>query len=161
MQQIGVQKIFWDSFELVINTHAQRLARDIADSLAQDAKPLLESIQSEKVGVYLFEDSEETNYMEMRCAHYRPIPTMPYFVVECMEPVLWFANSVGRSCTCLYHSLHPCVKHTSWVVLQPYRDGDDTYYLDSCNERVYNAEGNICGTFKNKCVRVFRESGLE
>ena len=157
MQRIGIQKIFWDSFELVLTTQAKRLVKDIADSLGEDAAPLLKSIQSEQVGVYLFEETGDidTGYMEMRCSHCNPIPTMPHFVTECMEPVIWSANPSGRVTTCLQHALHPCPKQDSWLTLRRYVDDDITYYVDAGNERVYDADGNLCGTYKDGRMRIF------
>jgi hypothetical protein len=157
MQRIGIQKIFWDSFELVLSTQAKRLVKDIADSLGEDAAPLLKSIQSEQVGVYLFEETEDTDtsYMEMRCSHCTPIPTMPHFVTQCMEPVVWSANPSGRVATCLQHALNPCPKQESWLTLSRVVDDDTTYYVDVRNERVYDLNGELCGTYKNGRIRVF------
>jgi hypothetical protein len=90
MKQIGIPKIFWDSFEFAVSTQAKRLAKDVADALGQDAGPLIAEIQKEKIGVYLFEDPtlETLDLSEMRCGHTMPVPGSPCFRTLCSEPVV-------------------------------------------------------------------------
>ena len=157
MNQIGVQKIFWDAFELALNTQTKRLARDIADVLGQDATPLLKSLQSEKAGVYLFEESntEDIEFFDMRCEHFTPIPGRAHLVTACMEPVIWSANPAARVRTCLYHSLHPCPKLDSWLVLVPFLHDDATYYVDKVGRTVYTTEGELCGIYSKGRITLF------
>lgn len=157
MYKIGVQKLFWDAFELALSTQAKRLARDIADALGEDATPLLKSLQTEKTEVYLFEESnsEDVEFLDMRCKHYTPISGKPYYVVACMEPVVWSANPSGRVETCLHHSLYPCPKKASWSVLVPLVYNDVAYYIDRKEEMVYTADGELCGRYSNNDGRIF------
>jgi hypothetical protein len=147
MNKIGVQKLFWDAFELALSTQTKRLARDIADALGQDAKPLLVALQAEKTGVYLFEESntDDIEFLDMRCTHFTPIPGKEMYVAKCMEPVVWSANPAVRVRACLHHSLHPCVRNASWPILVPFLHEDATYYIDKAAEQVYNEGGELCG----------------
>ena len=147
MNKIGVQKLFWDAFELALSTQTKRLARDIADALGQDAKPLLVALQAEKTGVYLFEESntDDIEFLDMRCTHFTPIPGKEMYVAKCMEPVIWSANPAVRVRACLHHSLHPCIRNASWPILVPFLHEDATYYIDKAAEQVYNESGELCG----------------
>lgn len=159
MNKIGINKLFWDAFELALTTKTKQLARDIADSIGEDAAPLLKSLASESVGVYLFEEAEQDGeILDMRCSHYKPIPGKPTFVSQCMEPVIYSANPDVKYDTCLYHSLHPCSKEGSWVILTPTVYDNISYYIDKSAGVVYNMDGVLCGRYlSNKRVCIFEK----
>jgi len=131
MKQIGIPKIFWDSFEFAVSTQAKRLAKDVADSLGQDAGPLIAEIQKEKIGVYLFEDPtlETLDLSEMRCGHTMPVPGAPCFRTLCSEPVVWSTNPVARPGACLYHSLNPELRDATWKTFSLLEHDGERYYL--------------------------------
>jgi len=131
MKQIGIPKIFWDSFEFAVSTQAKRLAKDVADALGQDAGPLIAEIQKEKIGVYLFEDPtlETLDLSEMRCAHTMPVPGSPCFRTACSEPVVWSTNPVARPGACLYHSLNPELRDATWKTFSAWEHGGERYYV--------------------------------
>lgn len=155
MNKVGVQKLFWDAFELALSTQTKRLARDIADAVGQDAKALLAALQTEKTEVYLFEESnsEDIEFLEMRCKHYTPIPGKPHYVAKCMEPVVWSANPGGRVSSCLHHSLYPQPLKKSWTILNPIVYDDVEYYIDPIEGHVYTADGDLCG--RKQAERLF------
>lgn len=157
MNKIGVPKLLWDAFELAITTKTKQLARDIADSLGEDAAPLLKSLASETVGVYLFEEADQDGeFLDMRCSHYTPIPGKPNFVAACMEPVIYSASI--KHDTCLYHSIHPNPKDPVWVVLTPLAYDNITYYIDKASAKAYDVDGNVCGRYSpNKGLFVFHQ----
>ena len=147
MRKIGVQKIFWDAFEIALSTQTRRLARDIADALGKDADPLLKSLETEKAGVYLFEEAncEDIEALEMRCDQFTPIPGKPHFVTACMEPVVWSANPGGRISKCLFHAANPNPKRAEWTVLNPIVYDGTEYYIQADTNEVYDAAGELCG----------------
>jgi len=157
MNKIGVQKIFWDAFELALSTQTKRLARDIASVLGKDAAPLIKSLEAEKTGVYLFEEAnmEDIEFFDMRCEHFTPIPGRTHLVTACMEPVIWSANPAARVPTCLHHSLHPSKKLDSWLVLVPFLHDDVTYYIDKAGRSVYTTDGELCGTYSKGRITLF------
>jgi len=157
MKQIGVQKIFWDAFELAVSVQAKRLAKDIADALGQDAAPLLAELKNEKVSVYLFDESDSGNSdpLEMRCKHCIPIANNPAWRTPCLEPVLWSANPAARTNTCLHHSLNPELRDPKWREMIAYKYDDIAYYIDQEDHHVYDEEGVLCGRYdpvKNKII---------
>ena len=157
MKQIGIQKIFWDAFELAVSTQANRLARDIADCLGKEPGPLLSEIRNEKVGVYLFEDSglEDVDVLEMRCPH---VCQIGKWITPCMEPVLWSANPVKRTGTCLQHSLEPEPKNPGSKEFIKWENEGSTYYISKEEGQVYTAEGILCGRYTSKKITLFEIS---
>ena len=158
MIKIGIQKLFWDAFELALRTQTKILARDIADSLGVDAAPLLASLLNEKTEVYLFEESNSEDIefaLDARCKHYTPIPGKPHYVTECMEPVVWSANSSGRVFACLHHSLHPCPLDRTWTVFTPVAYDDAQYYVDKVEQKVYTVDGELCGRYSDGRLHMF------
>jgi len=133
MKQIGIQKIFWESFEFAVSTQAKRLARDIADALGQDAAPLIAEIQNDKIGVYLFEDSglEDTDLSEMRCGHTMPVSDVPALRTPCMEPVVWSTNPVARPGACLYHCVNPEPRDPAWKSFTAWEHEGERYYINT------------------------------
>jgi len=159
MKQIGVQKIFWDAFELAISTQARRLAKDIADAVGQDPEPLLLELKNEKVSVYLFEDStlDDVDVLDMRCRHSMPICGQPSWRTPCLEPVIWSTNPVGRVGACLHHALTPEPRDPKWKEMLQWEYDDVTYYISATEGLVYSAEGTLCGRYdaKKKKVVIF------
>lgn len=163
MNKIGIPKLFWDAFELALSTKTRQLARDIADSLGKDVTPLLKSLTSESVGVYLFDEAEQNGeFLDMRCSHYTPVSGKSTYVTVCLEAVIYSANPEIKHTTCLYHSLHPCPKNSAWVILTPFIHEDVSYYIDKLSGEVYNSKGKLCGRYSpNKGARVFENvSGI-
>lgn len=158
MNKIGIPKLFWDAFELALTTKTKQLARDIADALGEDAAPLLKSLVSETVGVYLFEEAEqEGEILDMRCKHYTPIPGKPNFVAACMEPVIYSATV--KHDICLHHSLHPNPKDPAWVILTPVVYDNAAYYINKTSGEAYDNEGKLCGRYlPNKGLLLFEET---
>jgi hypothetical protein len=158
MNKIGIPKLFWDAFELALTTKTKQLARDIADALGEDAAPLLKSLVSETVGVYLFEEAEqEGDFLDMRCKHYTAVPGKPNFVTACMEPVIY--SAAVKHDTCLHHSLHPNPKDSAWVILTPIVSDDVTYYINKASGETYNEAGVLCGRYSlERGLLIFEES---
>ena len=157
MNKIGVPKLLWDAFELAITTKTKQLARDIADSLGEDAAPLLKSLASETVGVYLFEEADQDGeFLDMRCKHYTIMPGKPNFVAACMEPVIY--SAAIKYDTCLHHSMHPNPKDPAWVILTPLAYDNIMYYIDKLSGEAYDVDGKLCGRYSsNKGLFVFDE----
>ena len=160
MKKIGVQKIFWDAFELAVSTQAKRLVKDIADVLGQDPAPLLAELKNEKVGVYLYEDSalDDVDVLDMRCSHSMPICGQPLWRTACLEPVIWSANPVGRTGACLHHSINPEPRDPTWKEFLRWDSTDITYYVSMEDSTVYTVEGKLCGHYsaKKKTVTLFK-----
>jgi hypothetical protein len=148
MNKIGVSKLFWDAFELALTTKTKQLARDIADSLGVDATPLLKSLTSETVGVYLFDEAQQDGEcIEMRCSHYTPLPGKPTYVAACMEPVVYSANPAIKHTTCLHHALYPNPRDPTWSLLTLLVYDAVLYYIDKTCGNAYNANGKLCGRY--------------
>ena len=157
MKKIGIQKIFWDAFELAVSTQANRLARDIADCLGKDPGPLLSEIRNEKVGVYLFEDSglDDIDVLDMRCNH---VSLCHKWLTPCMEPVLWSSNPVKRTGACLQHSLEPKQKDPQLKEFIKWENEGTTYYISTEDGLVYTTEGTVCGRYSSSIVTLFEIS---
>ena len=159
MKKIGVQKIFWDAFELAVSTQAKRLVKDIADVLGQDPTPLLAELKEGTIGVYLYEDSalDDVDVLDMRCRHSMPIGGRPLWRTPCLEPVIWSANPVGRQGACLYHSLNPEPRDPKWAEFLQWDHANVTYYVATEDSTVYTVEGELCGRYsaKKKTVALF------
>ena len=165
MNKIGIPKLFWDAFELALTTKTKQLARDIADALGEDAAPLIKSLASETVGVYLFDEAEqEGDFLDMRCSHYTAVPGKPTYVTACMEPVIYSATT--KHTTCLHHSLEPNPKDPAWRLLTPlvYDNTplvyDNTpYFIDKSSGEAYNEKGALCGRYSpERGLLIFEES---
>jgi len=156
MKKIGVQKIFWDAFEMAVSTQANRLARDIAATLGQDPGPLLSQLRNEKVGAYLFEGAEpDSDPVEMRCSHVSSVGPNLSWKLACMEPVLWSENPLERTGLCLHHSLHPEPRSPAWKEFLEWKDGDTRFYICVEDGTVYNETGELCGRYLNKKITLF------
>jgi len=149
MNKIGIPKLFWDAFELALTTKTKQLARDIADALGEDAAPLIKSLASETVGVYLFDEAEqEGDFLDMRCSHYTAVPGKPTYVTACMEPVVYSATT--KHTTCLHHSLEPNPKVSAWRLLTPLVYDNTPYYIDKASGEAYNEKGALCGRYSSE-----------
>lgn len=157
MNKIGVPKLFWDAFELALTTKTKQLARDIADSLGEDAAPLLKSLASETVGVYLFDEADQDGeFLDMRCSHYTALPGKLTYVTACMEPVVYSATT--KHTTCLHHSLEPNPRDPAWTILTPLVYDNTPYYIDKASGKVYDEKGVLCGRYSlEKGLRIFEE----
>jgi hypothetical protein len=158
MNKIGIPKLFWDAFELALTTKTKQLARDIADALGEDAAPLIKSLASETVGVYLFDEAEqEGGFLDMRCSHYTALPGKPTYVTACMEPVIYSATT--KHTTCLHHSLEPNPKGPTWTLLTPLVYDDTPYYIDKASGKAYDEKGALCGRYSpERGLLIFEES---
>lgn len=150
---IPIRKLLWDALELTIETQAKRLARDIADALGCPPDPLLKSIRDEKVGVYLFDETgdSEIDLSEHRCQHLITIPGQDCYLTPCCNPAVWLHSNKPPSSekACLTHSLtpsqygvfiHGCKKR---VKLKRWNE----YYIQDDNGKAYNQSGTLIGRF--------------
>jgi len=158
MNKIGVPKLFWDAFELALTTKTKQLARDIADALGEDAAPLLKSLASETVGVYLFDEADQDGeFLDMRCSHYTALPGKSNYVAACMEPVVYSATT--KHTTCLHHSLEPNPRDPAWTILTPLVHDQATYYINRATGEAYDEKGVLCGRYSSeRGLLIFEES---
>jgi hypothetical protein len=141
--------LFWDAFELALTTKTKQLARDIADALGEDAAPLLKSLASETVGVYLFDEADQDGeFLDMRCSHYTALPGKPNYVAACMEPVVYSATT--KHTTCLHHSLEPNPRDPAWTILTPLMHDQATYYINKVSGEAYDEKGVLCGRYSSE-----------
>lgn len=141
---LPIPRILWDSFEATLSAHVRKLAKDIATTLGQSEKPLLDAIRKEKISAYLFEDGaqEMMELSTMRCGQLVPHPEHPRVLVPCGEPIAWTSSSSAsgvRQCPRHVGCRQTFVPKSSYV-LRPLRvegcDSEGTYYVNEANEIV-------------------------
>jgi len=102
---VPIQKLYWDEFFSVVKKTSEILARDIADSLALPAKPLLNAIRENTIGVYIFDEANNTeiDVETMRCCDLIDSLDSPLVRIPCMNPVLWSSTPGVSNTKCLEH----------------------------------------------------------
>ena len=134
--------------ETAIEAQAHRLARDIATTLQVSETPLLKALRTEKIGVYLYDDSEDQDrdITEMKCRDLVRLHEDSPFIHVCGAPVLW-PNTGTKSARCVAHSLVP-----SGLVNTPYTQVLDhiqidavDYYIDKESSIIYSSSGEVAG----------------
>ena len=157
MEQIPIRKIFWDALEMALEAQSHRLARDIAASLQVDETPLLKALKTEKVQVYLYDDTADGDYdmSEMKCRDIVRLHEGSPFLKRCLAPVVW-PNSKIDACQhkCLQHRICPSefgadVSTTEQKVVQSITVENAQFYLDSSGI-LYKSSGEVAGRLNSE-----------
>jgi len=156
--QVGVPipSLIWSTFEDALRINIKRLAKDISSTLGQPDAPLMNAIFKDGVAnirPYIFEESDDTREVDMRCNFMCQRPDAPLFLQACGQPVVWAAAAApSPSCArCAEHLYSKPVKLTVYLpVLKPLdtrnMDIDDKLFYDK-NGAVYDAEYRPRGTY--------------
>jgi hypothetical protein len=97
-----IPSLLWESVEDAMRTNMRLLAKDIAATLGQSEAPLLEALKKETVRPYLFEESDQSKELDMRCDYLCQRADAPLVVKQCGQPVFWNATTAG---------VHRCTEH--------------------------------------------------
>ncbi len=127
-------------------------AKDIAKTLGKPEGPLLQAIQMDKVRPYLFDESDTSKEIDMRCPVICQKPEAPHFLQPCGHPIAW--NS-GRH-RCVEHLFsRPSVPVSLPVlrVLEYTKDGDPLYVSEDAT--VYTAENIPVGQLQEGVLTLF------
>jgi hypothetical protein len=158
MQQIPIRKCFWEAVETAIEAQAHRLARDIAATLQVSETPLLKALRTEKMGVYLYDDSEDQgrDMTEMKCRDLVRLHEDSPFIYVCGAPVLW-PNTETKSARCVAHSLVPSVLIglSPTQVLDHIQIEEVDYYIDTKSGVIYSSSGEVAGKRVDGELRIF------
>jgi hypothetical protein len=160
MQQIPIRKCFWEAVETAIEAQAHRLARDIAATLQVSETPLLKALRTEKIGVYLYDDSEDQgrDMTEMKCRDLVRLHEDSPFIHVCGAPVLW-PNTATKGARCVAHSLVPSelvgVNAICTQVLDYIQIDEVDYYIDKETSIIYSSSGEVAGKRVGGELRIF------
>ena len=142
---IPIPKPLWDALENVLMVKSRELIKDIAKTLNQPDKPLLEAFKSKKQSFHLLDIPDPTN-QNFQCEAFVCNSAVAH---RCMKPVL-FGQKV-----CPLHEYYtkPNVDGKP-VVQRLVTDEGETYFVDSL-ANVYNQDFLIVGTYMDNILRLY------
>lgn len=148
---IPVPKPLWDALENVLMVKSRELIKDLAKSLHQPEKPLLDAFKAKKQLVHLVEMDDPTdNKFECEalvCTH--------AVAHRCRRPVLLGS----KVCPEHEHWTMPSVSNKP-VLRKVKTEEGETYYVDNLMN-VYTIDFQRVGTFQDNKLTVFEISEEE
>lgn len=150
---VPVSGIIWNTLETALETSMRLLIKDIAKTLGQPEAPLLQAIRSEKVRPYIFEESDDTRDVEMRCPILCIKPDAHKFCQPCNQPVLWSLNA-PRCAEHAYVEIN--ATYSNLPALVPLEKGvhDELLYVSE-DDTVYNTEYVAVGSYQRESKKLF------
>jgi len=147
MATLPVNRILWESLESVLLAQSKELMRDIAKTLKQPEKPLLEAFKKEIKNVFLVELSD---------------PTDEKFLCE----ALLLDTEVAQRCRkAVVYGEKFCPLHTHWCApsaltripsLRRIKTSDgDVYFLCELTQTVYSQTYERVGFFEKNEIKLF------
>jgi hypothetical protein len=158
MQQVPIQKIYWESFLFVLKQSSEQLARDISESLGQPAPPLLKAIRENTMNAYIFDESAnaEIDIETMRCKHFVPYSNSSSVYVACRNPILWSSTPGVLNTRCVEHAHSPSIKLDTMcegrIITIP--SSEEEYILQGSN--VYTKDMKIIGHYNQSTNKFYR-----
>ena len=146
MQHIPIRKLYWDSFEMVLNQAVEILAKDISLVLGEPVAPLLRAIKDRKVSTYLYEEQETltVDISEMRCKHFVPSLETPTILIPCSNPIVWSSTPGTNQNVCVEHT-HMNLLSMNLSEWRYVSFGGDTMLTDG--SYVYTKDMNLVGRY--------------
>ncbi len=140
-----IPKPLWDAIENVLMVKSRELLKDIASTLGQPEKPLLEAFKAKKHTFHLLESSddlEDTHECEATlCTH--------AVAHRCRKATL-----LGQK-VCPEHEFYKAPVLGVKPVLQRIRTHEgETYFIDNI-QNVYTVDFQLVGTFSENTVTLF------
>lgn len=158
MQQVPIQKIYWESFLFVLKQSSEQLARDISESLGQPAPPLLKAIRENTMSAYIFDESanSEVDVESMRCKHFVSYSNSTCVYVPCQNPILWSSTPGVLNTRCVEHA------HSASLNMEKIPSGriiklansDEIYILQDIY--VYTKNMKLIGQFNKSMNKFYR-----
>jgi hypothetical protein len=146
MATLPVNRILWESLESVLLAQSKELMRDIAKTLKQPEKPLMDAFRKEIKNIYLVDLSE---------------PTDEKFLCE----ALLSETEVAQRCRkAVVYGEKFCPCHTNWSMnqtmtrvpsLRRVKVDDDVYFLCELTQTVYSATYERIGFLENNRIVLF------
>lgn len=147
---VPVTRSLWESLEAVLDAQSRILIKDIARSLRQDEKVLLNEYRKDKTTAYLVDMNEPTNE-KFQCEALADETTI---VKRCRRPVL-FGNK-------------RCPEHVTWKepyankpTLRRIENDSEIYFVEvhpfGETKTVYNEDHENVGFMENGKVYLFEE----
>ena len=146
MATLPVNRLLWESLESVLLAQSKELMRDIAKTLKQPEKPLLDSFKKEIKNIYLVDLSE---------------PTDEKFLCE----ALLDDTEVAQRCRkAVVYGEKFCPHHTHWVMpsaltrvpsLRRLKTADGDYFLCDLTQTVYSQAYERVGFFEKNRIVLF------
>jgi hypothetical protein len=143
---VPVPKHLWDQLEIVFSIKARELIKDIAKTLHQDEKKLLQEYKKQKVPMYLVELSEPTDE-QFLCQALVETTAVAH---RCRRPVLY-----GSRC-CPEHELWQLPAHLATKpVLQRFDTEKGPVFLDEFTQQMYSLQHQRIGYKQGSRVYLF------
>jgi hypothetical protein len=151
-RSIPVPKHLWDQLDIVFSIKARELIKDIAKTLHQDEKKLLQEYKKQKVPLYLVELSEPTEE-QFLC---QALVETTEVAHRCRKPVIY---------GCRY-----CPNHEPWQLpthlsTKPVLHRVDTetgpVFLDELTQQVYSLQHERIGYKEGAKIYIFETESEE
>lgn len=140
-----VPKPLWDALENVLMVKSKELIKDIAKTLRQPEKPLLDAFKANKPMVHLVEMDDPTDN-KFEC---EAVLCSSAVACRCRKPVL-----LGQK-VCPEHELYKApVMNNKPVVKRIQTSEGETYFVDSLMN-VYTAEFEHVGHYQDRILTLF------
>ena len=144
-----IPAILWSSLEDVLGTTMRLFAKDIAKTLGRPEAPLLQALKAETIRPYIFEESDDTKEIDMRCQIMCQKPDAPAFIQKCCEPVAWTSSSKR----CLAHLSTKPPAPSSLPIMKRLEHEPPLYVSEDAT--VYSADGIATGQFLDGRLTLF------
>lgn len=141
-----IPKPLWDALENVLMVKSKELIKDIAQTLNQPEKPLLDAFKAKKHNFHLLEIEDPTE-QEFQC---QALVCTSAVAHRCRKPVL-----LGQL-ICPEHEFYTMPSVESKPVLQRLTTKEgETYFFDDQNQ-VFNQDYKLVGTFVDNTLTLFQ-----
>ena len=140
-----IPKPIWDALENVLMVKSKELIKDIASTLRQPEKPLLEAFKAKKHSFHLVDVSEDP-HQKFEC---EAIVCTHAVAHRCRKPTLLHQSY------CPEHEFYKAPSLGTKPILNRIQTEDgDTYFIDNI-QNVYTIDFQIVGTFAEGKVTLF------
>lgn len=140
--------MFLEAIEMALHGQARRLAKDIAAALGKPEEPLLKRIETDKIGLRVFEEAGllEDDIEDIRCKYHVPYAPNSRLITCCNEPVVWVSTAGARRDRCIHHIALKQLPSLLPVITIVTID-DEKYFVDMETGSTYNELGEIIGRY--------------
>lgn len=144
INSIPISKLLWDELENALMIKSRELIKDIARTLKQDEKPLLQAFREKKTKIHLVEIEENENH---KC---NGLNMQTNIAQKCAKPTL-----LGK-CYCPEHeffTLTPEMKKKPQLLRIQNEELEEPLFLDSSTNILYSSNYEKKGFLEEgKCV---------
>jgi hypothetical protein len=144
-KSIPIPKPLWDALENVLMVKSKELIKDIAKTLNQSEKPLLEAFKAKKHSFHLLDLSDPTDEV-FQC---QAILCTSAVAHRCRKPVLY------GQCLCPAHEFYKAPHLDSKPTLQRLQTETGDVYFINDEGCVYDKDYQRVGTYKDNTLFLF------